>query len=473
MQRSASLGTSTPGSIIVPSGCDLSFTDLDGSLLDFLLPASLRSPSKSKSKRRVSTSPGLTVQIRVKDGEALSAWSDPLSAANEAVPLHHAHDTNRSEALLAVAAVECVRNVREDGGARRLVLYAPFWVMNKTDINLVYRSGQIRVSQQSSFASNEEHVLPIVLPDNTLRLEAAKVVNLESPLRGKKPFSLEDEEDIEQSPYVLLGPDTEGRDGNTNPYSTRSANSSVVLAVGVSKYLLNGDSANSSINEGSRLDFSIAVRGREEQDAVISRAVGHVQEEGLAEWKASSVVVTVDSTLAEATLVVSVLDDEKRKPVAPPLSVPLAGLTFNDAQASVHAKASGGERGHEIWLTLTEIARRPARREVAVEMVPLNGKQVRTQLIRLTPKFELANVMQYGVFMKQYGAQAVSAVYLPPKPQSPPEEEIDVETSRNYDAKVVPFYLGGAIDGIEDDFAAYVQLRVDLPGKTSQEANTP
>ena len=433
---------------IVPSGCDLSFTDMDGALLDFLLP------SKGKATNRNAAE--VVVQMRVKDGDRLSAWSDPLKAAGEAVALRHAAATDKSQPLLAVAAVECVRDLRQDGGARRLVVFAPWWMMNRTDCDLVYSSAELKVAQDLGFGSHEDKVLPIVLPDNELTVEARISRKV---LRTEQTFKLSNEEDIEQSPYLLL------TDPNNSGGAAEAAQFNIVVAVGISKYV----HTSSAHREGSKLLFSIAVEGQGEEQAKISPIPAECNSEGFAKWTAASLVFTLASTLARATLLISFLDEERSQPIAAPLRVKLSGISLNgsSAQGSLHVKASE----QEVWLNITEIARKPGRREVAVETVPLGGKQVRTQLIRLTPKYELANVMPHGVFIKQYGAKNASAVYLPPKAEVVTKAAAGEETEQGVDdpsaaeATVVPFHLGGPIEGVDEDFATYAQLRVDLPGE--------
>uniref|UniRef100_A0A7S2RCS7 Calmodulin n=1 Tax=Mucochytrium quahogii TaxID=96639 RepID=A0A7S2RCS7_9STRA len=132
----------------LPMGEKMPFYGIDGALFDYLNPRFLR---KMKAQRGSTEDqkvpppgryiPGdhaalLQVCLRGDTPDTVSEWSSPVYYPNKGFWLKQ----SGTEADLAASiCCEVERNAYKDGGGRRLILYAPYFVVNKSDLVLDYR----------------------------------------------------------------------------------------------------------------------------------------------------------------------------------------------------------------------------------------------------------------------------------------------------------------------------------------------
>ncbi|GBG27842.1 Synaptotagmin-C [Hondaea fermentalgiana] len=119
------------------------FHEMDGALLDYLNPNWVRHHSARASHhltgkpdgRALASDDGLIAQVRVRmhTSEGPTAWSDPLNSDSLGVPLS---DPSMKDRPVCSVSAEVERKTTQDGGGRRLVICAPFWAVNKSDLIL-------------------------------------------------------------------------------------------------------------------------------------------------------------------------------------------------------------------------------------------------------------------------------------------------------------------------------------------------
>jgi hypothetical protein len=154
----------------IPKGGQMPFYEIDGVNLDYLNEAKLAA-SRLKSTvadKTVQAGSNLAwnlasnltgtagkdlranaiIQVRY-SGHEQSKWSDPITAPNTCIPLFD----QVQEFVLGSVSLEVVHNPSQDGGSRRCVVYAPFWIVNKSDLALDFLPVQSKLPGKLKVAS--------------------------------------------------------------------------------------------------------------------------------------------------------------------------------------------------------------------------------------------------------------------------------------------------------------------------------
>lgn len=121
------------------------FHEMDGALLDYLDPNWTKHHSARDSSffsrsdpRKMASQDDMVGQVRVRIHfeEGPTSWSDPIEPSSLGTPIKDASESSRT---VSTITAEVERTPTQDGGGRRLIICAPFWIANKSDVILDYQ----------------------------------------------------------------------------------------------------------------------------------------------------------------------------------------------------------------------------------------------------------------------------------------------------------------------------------------------
>jgi len=432
----------------IPVGTDIPIYNVDGAMFDHLDPvvgshiSAILSQSLKKADAIVrytfdkaqeqKQKPGGLVRFRFMDehtGKPISDWTDNVSLPNK--PVYVA----REGSCLSSVFLEVTRDI-QDGGARRLIMYAPYWIVNKSDLLLQYNDSAVtnkRMWLQPTQSSLDLAMITCMCFENQqeeLLNVRAKPGNYPSNvwMHASRKLDLANDDNLVGglSSFVSLQCRSLDCDISKIPEFTDKNPQTKCTTLLVMVQSLVGFT-------GMKADCSYAVSAVLSNSHSSSHQISFAakRESDTLTWDIGEGVIAIRLPLdltskSNESLSLSILEKKLQGDLISvgdtkiPFKSVIDQLESSSSQVctmyiSVQSATLSVAFRHVGRLCSTDIMPGSFNygADIALRVEQLYGKNKRTRVLTISPKFMMANMSQEPILIKQVGCPDATALYLP------------------------------------------------------------